>query len=749
MKKVVLLVALSWLLAATASPAANGPAPLPADFPVMTTHIYDANAIAPGYVFLAVALNVEGVGHYLMILENDGTPVWYRKVGEDEIYNFGVMPNGLLHYAPFLAAHSYAGGGDVLHTLLDEDFNIVEEVHPGNGYVAEGHTFLLLPNGHVLLTGYYMSPVDMSKIVPGASPNALVSGGVVQELDAQRNVVFQWRTWDHYGFEDFFRPIATDARAKDAAINTFHLNGLWLDDDGHIIISTPQPAAKLPSSGWVRKINRQTGAVMWTLGGSENQFTFVGVTPAEGIESFTGHGFYRLENGNVLIYDNGDTAGKRPSRVYEYKLDEANKVATYVWSYTPDKNIAGTGRGNAQRLLNGNTMIGWGTPRAGTAIPGATEVTRDGKKVWELSFADPTLNSYRAYRFVFPSQVQAVEDREFELATGNTYDFGETGVSLTVRSGGGGYNEVAVTREPYGPVYPEFPGKAPRVLALRIKMAPVAIVNMTADIRFDVERVGLRDPDHLTVYYRPFTGHGLFVPLPTMYNPVTKQLKATMSGFGEFIFGYPDLADVALPPTLNEPENYRGVQEVEVIAPLLAKADTQYAVNQALPISLSWSPTGLARGYELQIARTQDFAAAVVDLPNQTDACYVWNDALPDTTYYYRVRTYNDGGISDWSAGSFRTVPPMVEVTVPNGGEVWKKGLTYFVQWKDNLSEDVVIELYKGTSLVETIGTVRSDRAYKWEVDLNLTPGHDYSIRIKSATDGTIADQSDAAFSIE
>ena len=371
--------------------AASDPEPLPADFPAMTAHIYDANAIAPGYVFLAVALNVEGIGHYLMILENDGTPVWYRKVGHDEIYNFGVMPNGLLHYAPFLAAHSYAGGGDVLHTLLDEDFNLVEEVRPGNGYVAEGHDFQLLPNGHVLLFGYYLNPVDMSKIVPGASPKALVSGGVVQELDAQRNVVFQWRTWDHYGFEDFFGSLTTDARAKDAMINTFHLNAVWLDDDGHVIISAPQPAAKLPKSGWIKKINRQTGEVMWTLGGQENQFTFVGVTQAEGVEAFTGHAFYRLENGNVLIYDNGDTQGKRPSRVHEYKLDEASKVATYVWSYTPDKNIAGTGRGNAQRLPNGNTMIGWGTPRAGTAIPAATEVTRDGKKVWELSFDNPAI----------------------------------------------------------------------------------------------------------------------------------------------------------------------------------------------------------------------------------------------------------------------------------------------------------------------------------------------------------------------
>ena len=285
-----------------------------------------------------------------------------------------------------------------------------------------------------------------------------------------------------------------------------------------------------------------------------------------------------------------------------------------------------------------------------------------------------------------------------------------------MRSGGGGYNEVAVTREPYGPVYPEFPGKAPRVLAVRVKIAPVAIVSMTADIRFDVDRVGLRDPNRLTVYYRPFTGHGLFVPLSTMYNPVTKQLKAAMNGFGEFIFGYPDLADVALPPILNEPENYRGVQEVEVIVPLRAKADTQYTVNQGLPISLSWSPTGLRAGTSCRSPRPRTSPRRWSISPIGPTPAMSGTKRCPDTTYYYRVRTYNEGGASDWSTGSFRTVPPMVEVAVPNGGETWKRGLSYFVQWKDNLSEDVVIELYKGTSLVETIGTVLSDRAYKWEV---------------------------------
>jgi len=45
--------------------------------------------------------------------------------------------------------------------------------------------------------GYYLSEVDMSQVVSNGNPAALVSGAVLQELDGQRNVVFQWRSWDY------------------------------------------------------------------------------------------------------------------------------------------------------------------------------------------------------------------------------------------------------------------------------------------------------------------------------------------------------------------------------------------------------------------------------------------------------------------------------------------------------------------------------------------------------------------------
>ena len=98
----------------------------------------------------------------------------------------------------------------------------------------------------------------------------------------------------------------------------------------------------------------------------------------------------------------------------------------------------------------------------------------------------------------------------------------------------------------------------------------------------------------------------------------------------------------------------------------------------------------------MQIATNADFTNPQLDVPYNATAYYVWSNAAANTTYHYRVKTWNDGGESGWSTGSFQTVAPRVQVTVPNGGEVWQRGLKYFIQWQDNLAEPVVIDLYKG-----------------------------------------------------
>ena len=114
------------------------------------------------------------------------------------------------------------------------------------------------------------------------------------------------------------------------------------------------------------------------------------------------------------------------------------------------------------------------------------------------------------------------------------------------------------------------------------------------------------------------------------------------------------------------------------------------------------------------------------------------------------MQTSNDGGESDWATNTFTTVPPMVQVTVPNGGERWQRGLRYIIQWNANITENVALDLYKGGVLVKTITTNAANiPAYSWQVSTTLAPGNDYSIKIRSTTNGALYDFSDANFGID
>jgi hypothetical protein len=713
-------------------------AQLPANFPTLTVITNDSAAVGAGYIFQGVNLPVTGVGYYAMVVGNDGVPIWYREL-TNGCWDFKVLPNGWLHYGQQTRALTYTGGGDVVHQILDENYNLKETIQGGNGYAAEAHDFKMLPNGNVLQLGYYLSEVDMSGVVPNGNPAALVSGAVLQELDAQRNVVFQWRFWDHYPFTRQW------VNSTAAVISEFHVNCLFQDTDGNLVVSTPN---------WVKKINRQTGDIMWHLGGVENQFTFVGVTPAEGTNDFACHGINRLPNGDVLLYSNSQFGQPgSTSTVHEYSLDETNKIATLVWSYTPNPGVAGPFQGDAQRLANDNTFIGWGG-LAGVTKVACTEVSGT-NVVFQMKFDNTDVVSYRAFRAPYPPQSQAQVVSASELATGNSYDFGVTGVSFEVQSGGGGYNQLTVTRGPYAPVYPLFQGKAPRVLPVRVSMTANSISALGATIDFDTVSFGVANPTNLTVYYRGLTGQGLFLPQPTSYNPATGKLSATTAlasqgnDFGEFIFCYPELADVPYPPMLNQVENYRGIPVSDVIAPELATTGVTYTVNQQLPILLSWSPKGFARSYQFQISTNQDFATDLVDVVYQNEAFYVWAWASSNATYFYRAKTVNEGGESDWSVGSFSTVAPVIEVTSPNGGEAWQRGRQYFIRWSDNIAENVIVQLYKGGVLAATLATnAPSTGAYPWQVGASITPGSDYSIKISSSTNPALSALSGADFSI-
>jgi len=723
-------------------------AQLPPDFPAITTRTYDSNSVGAGYVFIAsmpLSKGNKGLPYYLLILRNDGTPfaykkVWYKTPGDFYENDFKVLPNGLLHYSQFFGFYSYTGGGTVEHVILDEALNeIPPRIQMGNGYVSDSHDFELMPNGHMFLVGYYTTLKNLSQVVSGAYPRAEISGGIIQELDADRNVVWQWRSWDHFKLEEY--PY-WDAGSTAPASAGWHINVVRHDPtDGNLFLTTTEE---------VMKINRQTGEVMWRLGGGANQFTFIGVDAAEGNLQLGGHDFHRLPNGNIMIYDGGSADETRTSQVHEYHLDEKNKVATHIWTYVATELTPNWARGSAQRLPNGNTFIGWGTcSDTNLNPPDCTEVTPNGSKVWEMSFNQVLLNSYRAFRSPFPSASQRIKNQHIEISSGNTYTFTNTGVAINVvNRTGDGYNSVTVAREPYSPLFPLFPGKAPMLHTVRVTVSGSAIDAISGQILFDTDSFGITDPTNTTVYYRQYPGQGLFIPLETQYNWVTRQLVAPMDDLGEFALGFPDVAEIAFPPLLIEPESQQTTPFVTRVPPIVQPGKL-YTVNQQRPIALSWTPKGFATSFALQVSTHADFSAPEVDVPFQQEARYTFTNAIPGATYFWRVSTANSTGVSDWATNAFATVPPQLHLTSANGGEAWQRGLPYFIQWDGNLSENVAIELYKSGAYLKTISSnAPITVSFKWTVDLNIAPGSDYALKVRGVTNATVYDVSDAPFSI-
>ena len=701
---------------------------LPDDFPEFI--ITQNGETALGYVIGSVDSNNVEVGSYFMILENSGNPVFYSNT-----QSLGKLQcNGLFAYRTEIP------GMNKKYTwyLQDEDFSDEDTFQMGNGYLADNHDFQILPNGHALMLCYDLQIIDMSKIVEGGHPAANITGAVIQELDVHKNVIFQWRSWDHIPITDTYQDVTQ------AGFGYIHVDSIELDEtDGNIILSCRETSE-------VIKISRVTGEVMWRMGGKNNEFTFINEHEENAPRYFKlQHDVRRHANGHLTMFDNGadeNDMERTYSRAVEYDVNEVNKTATMVWEFRHDPDILALSGGNAIRLANGNTIVRWGGAAEAGDAPAMTEVDPNEQLVYEITTAQEDVTGGFT-RFVWPLEDQSTTVSRFELLEGNEYVFNDgneiTGVTLKVNSleGPGWYNEVYVTREPFAPLYPVFSGKAPRVLPVRVTITEYDIDSIDADMSFDAEsfgfadstgRFGYADANYLTIYHRPTEGYGLFTPLlSTYYNPVKKELKTTMTEFGEFIICFPDLEEVANSPILIEPED-------------------QSTVNQELPVSFLWTPRGFARWNHLQVATDANFTALVVDESWMTESRYTWSSADPNTTYYWQAKiTIHDFTGSGWSKGSFATVPPMVEVTAPNGGEQWQRGLEYFIKWNDNIDEDVVIELYKGETMVQNIGTVPSIGAYEWEVDLALEPGCDYSIKVKSSTNGALFDMSDDTFSID
>ncbi len=365
---------------------------LPENFPEITIDI--ATNPSPGVVYLANmrranSEDIEGgqpFRPFIMAINNDGTPAFFRAIPFMWAFNFGRSEATGQRFF-FQVTQPTKGRGasfDGIYRVLNDDGSVVRDYTARRGLPTQAHDFLMLENGHVLILS---QPVRVRNIRGlGGPPAANLVEVVIQELDEQGRLVFEWRSWQHVRPDETAVPSELEM-APPEVVSYIHGNGFTLDQDGNIILSARRFNELI-------KINRETGDIMWRMGGPDSQnndFTFID----DPLNGFSGqHHPQILPNGNLLLFDNGNSAQPPQSRAVEYELDQEARTARLVWSYTDGR--FSPAMGSVQRLANGNTLIGWGTGPADR--PNVTEVTPDGEVVFALSLP-PNQISYRAYRY--------------------------------------------------------------------------------------------------------------------------------------------------------------------------------------------------------------------------------------------------------------------------------------------------------------------------------------------------------------
>jgi hypothetical protein len=340
---------------------ANGVS-VPSDFPHIEIYVNDNPD--DGYIFID---NRGGGGRpYNIIFDNTGLPVWYIRP-PDERRDFKVQSNG---WATMMIRDGYGGNGWGF-IALDQNYNYVKTFRAVDGYATDEHELVVLPDsGYLLIVLKDHYNVDMSEHVPGDNRIVNVSESCIQEFSANDQKIFQWNAFDNFELKD----VVPDELNQNY-IRFPHMNAIAIDEDGHIVLSSRHISE-------ITKIHRQTGEIIWRLGGAHNQFTFVN----DSLDGFTWqHAVSALGNGHYLLFDNGNDHQPPMSRSVEYALNTDNMTATLVWEFRNPPNTSFSHyMGNTQRLPNGNTLINWAVGDR----PKLTEVRPNGEVAFEMNFVD-------------------------------------------------------------------------------------------------------------------------------------------------------------------------------------------------------------------------------------------------------------------------------------------------------------------------------------------------------------------------
>jgi hypothetical protein len=346
--------------------------------PIVTTGS-DPDTRSGDILLTPVASNLGSTQAGPMILDGQGRLLWFRPA-------YGYATNlEVQHYHgdPVLTWWQRGRSVEGEDVIVGRSYRTIAVLHGGDGYVADIHDFQLTPQGTALIDAYVPVQANLSSV--GGSTHGSLMDCVIQELDVKTGrVLWEWHALGHLPLKAAFMGTPKAGVPYDF----FHLNSVQLLPNGNLLVSS--------RNTWsVYEIDKQTGRVLWTVGGKYSSFK---LGPGAGFEW---QHDARLHPGGLLtVFDDAsDTNGQEESQSSgkAIKLNMAAMTTSLVQQYKHSPPLISGAEGSVQILPNNDVFVGWGDQ------PEFSEYAPDGRQIFTGSLPQG-IRSYRAFRSPWTGQ---------------------------------------------------------------------------------------------------------------------------------------------------------------------------------------------------------------------------------------------------------------------------------------------------------------------------------------------------------
>ncbi|KAK5173383.1 uncharacterized protein LTR77_002064 [Saxophila tyrrhenica] len=393
--------------------------------------IFDEEALAPGYWFLAPYANLGQVSYPLWngphIYDSSGELIWsgapmfdhrnthdFKTTVVDDQLMMTLIKTDDVHEAGVIMDNTYN-----FHSRVDMRGALAD---------ANMHDFTVRDNGKRALFMTQKTGEDYDVDIGDYKGPCNVGWQGFRELNLDNGInVFKWNALGHIPLnestklEASFEEMCTD---KKDGWDILHFNAVDKFDDGDYLVSARH-------TDTIYKISHKDGSIVWKLGGRHSDFEFPDFRT-----KFTRQHHVRFHSQNethqlITLMNNaaghGHSKYEKPSSESSWglflalRVDQTPMTVELVARFQHPLGEFTTSRGSVSILPNDNAFVGW------TYRSVHSEHAPDGRLLMYAEAKHEAANTYRAYKLPWVGKPSAPPD-----VHSAAMDFGDQGMSTMV-----------------------------------------------------------------------------------------------------------------------------------------------------------------------------------------------------------------------------------------------------------------------------------------------------------------------------